>query len=103
MCGPFAFAACGLACATPTEAAASAAPASTASHGCGDFTRLSLLYGHRQMLGVRLVFLEQLQAGLQQALQLGVLGVGDERVGQGPVDRLVVGDLVVDVRLVEGG
>src|SRR6185503_11797090 len=61
-----------------------------------------LLQPSGQVLGVHLVLLEQLQSSLQQALQLGVLGVRDEGVLQGAVDGLVVGDLVLGIGLVEG-
>ena len=47
--------------------------------------------------------LEQGQAALQQALQLGVLSIGNKRVLQRGIDCLVIGDLVVDIGLVEGG
>src|SRR3569832_2981934 len=56
-----------------------------------------------QVLGVRLMFAEQLQARLQQRLQFAVVGRGDQGLGQGAVDGLVVGDLVGDIGLVEGG
>src|SRR4249919_3648257 len=52
------------------------------------------------VFGVLLVALKDLQAGLQQALQLGVVGRGNELRLQRAVDRLVVGDLVGDIGLV---
>ena len=54
------------------------------------------------MLGVLLVPLENLQAGLEQALELSVAGGSDEQCLQRPVDRLVVSNLVGDISLVEG-
>jgi hypothetical protein len=54
------------------------------------------------MLGVLLMALEDLQACLQQALQLGIAGRGDQLRFQHAVDRLVVGNLVGDIGLVEG-
>ena len=53
------------------------------------------------MLGMLLMALEQLQPRLQQRLQLGVLGRGDQQRLKRAVDLLVVGDLVVDIGLVE--
>ena len=53
------------------------------------------------MFGVLLVALKDLQAGLQQALQFRVAGVGNKRRLQRAVDRLVIGDFVGDVGLVE--
>src|SRR6185312_17334111 len=50
-----------------------------------------------------LMALENLQAGFQQALQLGVLCRRDQRGLQRLVDLLVIGDLVIDISLVEGG
>ena len=46
------------------------------------------------MLGVLLVALEDLQPGLQQALQLGVVGGRNQQGFQRTIDRLVIGDLV---------
>src|SRR5579864_867039 len=57
----------------------------------------------RDLLGVLLVTLEDLQAGLQQLLQFGVARRRDERLLQRAVDGLMVGDLVLDVGLVESG
>ena len=54
------------------------------------------------MLGVLLVALEDLEAGLQQALQFGVFGRRDQRLLKCADDRLVEGDFVIDIRLVEG-
>src|ERR1700742_9991 len=55
------------------------------------------------VFGVLLMALKNLQAGLQQALQLGVAGRRDQRGLQRAVDRLVIGDLVGDIGLVEVG
>ena len=55
----------------------------------------------RQGLGMLLVALEQLQAFLQQRLQLGILRIGNERLAQGLIDRLMIGHFVVDIGLVE--
>src|SRR3954452_15344633 len=54
------------------------------------------------VLGVLLMTLEDLQAGLQQALELGIAGGRNELSFQRAVDRLVIGDLVGDIGLVEG-
>jgi hypothetical protein len=48
-----------------------------------------------------LMALEQLQAFLQQRLQLGILCIGNERLAQGLVDCLVIRHFVVDIGLVE--
>ena len=48
-----------------------------------------------------LVALEQLQAFLQQRLQLGILRIGDQRLAQGLIDRLMIRHFVVDIGLVE--
>jgi hypothetical protein len=53
------------------------------------------------VLGVLLVALEDFQAGLQQALELGIVCRRDQRAFERAVDGLVVGDLVIDIRLVE--
>src|SRR4051794_19657278 len=63
----------------------------------------SLLQVGGDFLGVLLMALEDLQAGLQQALQLRIAGGGNELGFQRRVDRLVVGDLIGDVGLVVGG
>lgn len=55
-----------------------------------------------QVLGMGLMLLEQFQPGLQQRLQLGVVGVGNQGLAQGLVDRAMISDLVVDIGLVEG-
>src|SRR5262245_10478905 len=47
--------------------------------------------------------LEQGQPALQQALQLGVLSIGNWHVLQRGVYCLVIGDLFVNIGLVEGG
>ena len=53
------------------------------------------------MLGVHLVALENFQAGGQQVFQFGIAGVRNQRRLERGVDRLVIGDLVVGVGLVE--
>jgi hypothetical protein len=55
----------------------------------------------RDVLGVLLMALEYLQAGLQQARELGIVRRRDQRAFECAVDRLVVGDLIIDVRLVK--
>jgi hypothetical protein len=55
------------------------------------------------LLGVLLVPLENLESRLQQVLQLAVARGRDQCLLQGIVHRLVVGDLVIDICLVEGG
>src|SRR5438128_7544042 len=57
----------------------------------------------RDMLGVLLMALKDLQAGLQQALQLGIARRRDQLGLQRAVDGLVVGDLVGDIGLVVAG
>jgi hypothetical protein len=39
------------------------------------------------MFGMLLMFLKQLQPGLQKALQLGVVGVWDQRSAEGAIDE----------------
>src|SRR5690242_4835317 len=63
----------------------------------------SLLQFCRDHLGMLLMALEDFQAGLQQALQLGIVGRRDQLRFQRAVDRLVVGDLVGDIGLVVFG
>ena len=63
----------------------------------------SLLQLGRDVFGMLLVALEDLQPRLQQALQLGIAGRRNEQGFERAVDRLVIGDLVVDVGLVERG
>ena len=53
------------------------------------------------MFGVLLVALENLQAGLQQALQLRVVRVWNKRCLQRAIDGLVIGDFVGDIGFVE--
>ena len=48
-----------------------------------------------------LVAFKQLQTFLQQRLQLGILRIGNERLAQGLIDRLMIRHFVVDIRLVE--
>src|SRR5581483_4303336 len=55
------------------------------------------------VFGVLLVTLKNLQPGLQQALQLAIAGRRDQLRLQRVVDRLVVGNFVGDVSLVECG
>ena len=55
----------------------------------------------RQGLGMLLVAFKQLQTFLQQRLQLGILRIGNERLAQGLIDRLMIRHFVVDIRLVE--
>src|SRR5260370_12540676 len=63
--------------------------------------RATLFQCRCNMFGVLLVALENLQAGLQQALQLRVVRVGNERCLQRAIDCLVIGDFVGDIGLVE--
>jgi len=70
----------------------------------GDWTThlVALLEFRRNMLGMLLMPLEDFQACGEEVLELRIARRGNERVLQRAVDRLVVGDLVVDVRLIEG-
>src|SRR6478752_97852 len=88
------------ACAETDVASISAAAAGNIHLGV---MRSSLLQLSRDVLGMLLVALENLQAGLQQALQFSVVRVGNKRRLKRAVDRLVIGDLVGDIGLVEGG
>src|ERR1700693_6230728 len=63
----------------------------------------SLLQAGCDVFGVLLVALKNLQAGLQQALQFRVAGIGNKRGLERAVDRLVIGDFVGDIGLVELG
>lgn len=54
-----------------------------------------------QLLGVLLVTLENLEAGLEETLELGVVRRGDKGALQRIIDGLMVRDLVVDIRLVK--
>jgi len=74
-----------------------------ADRSVGDPTThlVALLEFRRDVFGVLLMPLKDFQACGQQVLELRITGRGDERVLQRAVDRLVVGNLVVDVRLVE--
>jgi hypothetical protein len=54
-----------------------------------------------EFLGVLFMLLEELETSLQQALELGVLGGGNQRLFQRPIDGLVVGHFVLGVSLVE--
>src|SRR6476661_9289694 len=62
---------------------------------------LSSMQSLRQGLGMMLVALEQRKAPLQQRLQLGILRVGNKRLAQGLIDRLMIRHFVVDIFLVE--
>src|SRR6516164_3598646 len=62
---------------------------------------MSLLQTARDLLGMLLVALKNLQAGLQKALQLRVTGRRNQLRLKRAVDSLVVGDLVGDISLVE--
>ena len=53
------------------------------------------------MLGMLLMALENLQAGLEQALELGVARGRDQLLLQRAIHRLVVGDFVGDIGFVE--
>src|SRR5450759_294342 len=53
------------------------------------------------VFGMLLVALEDLQAGLQQALELGIAGRRNEQALERAIDGLVIGDLVGDIGLVE--
>src|SRR5579859_128234 len=53
------------------------------------------------VFGMLLMALENLQAGLQQAFQLGVVRGWNKRGLQRAIDRLVIGDFVGDIGLVE--
>src|SRR6185312_13778076 len=66
---------------------ATISPASTRKH----ILRIRLVQLACEMLGVLLVALEDLEAGLQQALQLGVGRRRNQRGRQRIVDRLVIG------------
>src|SRR5262245_24829077 len=61
-----------------------------------------LLQIGRDVLGMLLMALEQLQTGLQQALQFAVLRRRNQKRLQRAVDLLVIGNLVAHVFLVEG-
>src|SRR6476619_6411111 len=63
----------------------------------------SLLQAGSDVFGVLLVALKDFQAGLQQALQFGIAGRGDQLRLQRAIDGLVVGDLVGDIGLVVVG
>src|SRR6266566_980983 len=73
----------------------------SASCGARDFSLLfQFAVNH---LGVLLVALENLQAGLQQALELAVIRRRNELRLERAVHGLMVGDLIVDIGLVERG
>jgi hypothetical protein len=52
----------------------------------------SLLQGGGDVFGMLLMALKDLQAGLQQTFQLGILGRRDQLGFQRRIDRLVIGD-----------
>src|SRR5690606_6901178 len=60
----------------------------------------SVLHAGLHHLGVLEVGRDNRADAFEQALELRVLGVGDERLVERIEDDLVVGDLVIDVRLV---
>jgi len=68
-----------------------------------DARRAVLFEFRRDVFGVLLVTLKDFQAGSEQVLELWIGSGRNERVLQRTVDCLVVGDLVVDVGLVERG
>jgi hypothetical protein len=55
------------------------------------------------MLGVNFMPLKDRQAGLEQVLQVRVLGGRDQQCLQRAIDLLVIRDLVVDIGFIEGG
>src|SRR5215471_14828191 len=57
----------------------------------------------RDVLGVLLVALENLQAGLQQTFELAVAGRGNKRAFKRAIHGLVVFDFVGDIGLVKSG
>src|SRR6476660_4184204 len=63
--------------------------------------RGSLLQFGGDLFGVLLVALENLQAGLQQALQFRVVRGRNKLCLKRAIDRLVIGDFVIDIGLVE--
>src|SRR3981081_359419 len=63
--------------------------------------RGSFLQASGDMFGMLLMALENLQAGLQQALQFGIVR-GRNKLGlERAIDGLVIGDFVGDIGLVE--
>src|ERR1700680_4563733 len=62
-----------------------------------------LLGAGRDVFGMLFVALENLQAGLQQALQFRVVRAGNKRRLKRAIDRLVIGNFVGDIGLVEFG
>src|SRR5713101_4127567 len=68
---------------------------------CPGSMAVSLLEAGGDVFGVLLVALKDLQAGLQQALQLRVGRIRNERRLQRAIDCLVIGDFVGDIGLVE--
>ena len=55
------------------------------------------------MLGMLLVAVENLQAGFQETLELGVAGRGNEQAFERAIHLFMVGHFIVDIGLVEGG
>ncbi len=53
------------------------------------------------MLGVLFMALENLQAGLQEILEFGILSRRDQHGLKCAIDLLVIGDLIFDIGLVE--
>src|SRR5262249_23095006 len=88
---------------TVAAAAGSAAAAITSPLSRRDFVHIAggLLQVRRHVLGVLLVALEEFQAGAQQIPEFGVAGGWNERALERAVDRLVIGDLVRRIGLVE--
>src|SRR5262249_17530314 len=88
-----------------TVAAAAGVAAATIARHAGnnvlDHIADRLLQVRQDVLGVLLVALEDLQAGAEQVLELGIRRRRDERALERAVHRLVVGDLVRRVGLVE--
>src|SRR5260221_14368646 len=60
-----------------------------------------LLQAGCDAFGVLLMALKDLQAGLQKAFQFRIARIGNKRGVKRAIDRLVVGDFVGDIRLVE--
>src|SRR5690242_4871433 len=92
---------------TRTVAAAAGAAAATAASAASTSVcqriAADLLQIRQDVLGVLLMTLEYLQPGAEQILELGVAGRRNERALERAVDRLVIGDLVFRVGLVESG
>src|SRR5258708_13403836 len=63
----------------------------------------SLLEASRDLFGMLFVALENLQAGLQQALQFRVVRAGNKRRLKRAIDRLVIVDFFADIGLLKFG